>query len=125
MPFCLNSRKEKGRPMKVKQIVETAAANVTSVANIGTIEYAAFNGNIKLYRRGYNKPIARFMRQPNKGWKFTPTNYWVKSGLPHFGYLYNTKPEKSGTKTIEKHMEDMFKKWGIKYDRVIKRDKQS
>lgn len=112
--------------MKLKDIKldETAAAGITSVASIGKVEFAAYPNRVELYRRNKcdkTECIAKIKRQKGQGWRFTPTQAWGNQQLPHFGQLNNIKSPVKGMKTVSGNLSDMLKKWGIRYDDLMKK----
>lgn len=107
--------------MLLNQIIieETAEAGVTSVSNLGKIEYRAFPDLIKLYKRDdSNVPrnIAKIKRKKGMGWQIVVTEEWDALKLPHFGNVVNIRLPVIGKKTISDNLANLFKVWGISVD---------
>lgn len=113
--------------MKLKDLFEVASAGVTSVASIGQVEFAGSPSQIKLYKRcnqtNSSKCIARIRRRKGEGWRFQTTKEWDEMKLPHIGYLKSMKTPVNGNKTISNNLESMLSSWGVKYDKLMKREK--
>lgn len=97
-------------------IFETAAAGMTSVDSIGSLETQLFPALIRLYKRddkNVPKCVAKICRKKGEGWSMMPTEGWGELNLPHFGNVVGAKTPKNGKKTISSNLPDILKQWGI------------
>jgi len=113
--------------MKLAELFETVtSSSVTSVENIGKVEFAATPSMIRLYKRDANncpRCVAQVRRYKNQGWKFITNKDWKEMKLPHFGYLENAKLPMNGKKTISGNLKNLFKAWGITHEDITMLEK--
>jgi hypothetical protein len=111
---------------EIEPLEEDAAPGSTSVASVGTMEYDANPGLVRLYKRNAVDQaccVARIERKKGQGWRFITTPNWGKFGLPHFGNLYDVESPVKGKKAHEREIAKVLTRWGINHDGLIPRRK--